>query len=257
MHYVESFDRNFGVEGRVAVITGAAQGIGRAIAELYAAKGASLVLVDLKSDVKEAAEATRAIGARTITITADLADSKSIGMIVDRSVGEFGKIDVLVNNAGIVLLEDAETLPADYWDKTMAINLRAPFFLAQAVGRHMIENGGGKIINMASQAGLVALDRHVAYCASKAAIISITKTLAAEWGEHNINVNSISPTVILTELGKKAWAGEAGDEFRTKIPVGRFGYPEEVAAVALFLASDASNLISGENVVIDGGYTAQ
>jgi NAD(P)-dependent dehydrogenase (short-subunit alcohol dehydrogenase family) len=97
----------------------------------------------------------------------------------------------------------------------------------------------------------------VAYCASKAAIISITRTLAAEWGEYNINVNSISPTVILTELGKKAWAGEVGDRFREKIPVGRFGYPEEVAAVALFLASDASNLISGENVVIDGGYTAQ
>lgn len=257
MQYVEGFDRNFGITGRVAVITGAAQGIGRAIAELYAAKGASLVLVDLKSDVEETARATRAIGAKAITITADLTDSESIGMIVGGSIGEFGKIDILVNNAGIALLEDAETLPAEYWDRTMAINLRAPFLLAQAVGRHMIETGGGKIINMASQAGLVALDKHVAYCASKAAIISITKTLAAEWGEYNINVNSISPTVILTELGKKAWAGEVGDQFRKKIPVGRFGYPEEVAAVALFLASDASNLINGENVVIDGGYTAQ
>ena len=257
MQYVEGFDRNFGVEGRVAVITGAAQGIGRAIAELYAAKGASLVLVDLKSDAEEAAEAVRATGAKALSITADLTDSEALGMIVGRSVDEFGKIDILVNNAGIALLEDAEILPVDYWDKTMAINLRAPFLLAQAVGRHMIESGGGKIINIASQAGLVALDKHVAYCASKAAIISMTKTLAAEWGEYNINVNSISPTVILTELGKKAWAGEVGDRFREKIPVGRFGYPEEVAAVALFLASDASNLISGENVVIDGGYTAQ
>jgi len=257
MQYVKGFDRNFGVEGRVAIVTGAAQGIGSAIAELYAAKGASLVLVDLKNEIEETARAVRAVGATAITITADLTDSKSIDMIVDGAVAEFGKIDILVNNAGIVLLEDAESLPADYWDKTMAINLRAPFLLAQAVGRHMIENGGGKIINMASQAGLVALDKHVAYCASKAGIISITRTLAAEWGEYNINVNCISPTVILTELGKKAWAGEVGDEFRKQIPVGRFGYPEEVAAVALFLASDASNLISGENVVIDGGYTAQ
>jgi len=257
MQYVEGFDRNFGIVGRVAIVTGAAQGIGRAIAELFAAKGASLVLVDLKSEIEETARVVRDIGAAAITITADLTDSKSIDMIVDRAVDEFGKIDILVNNAGIVLLEDAESLPAHYWDNTMAINLRAPFLLAQAVGRHMIENGGGKIINMASQAGLVALDKHVAYCASKAGIISITRTLAAEWGEYNINVNCISPTVILTELGKKAWAGEVGDEFRKKIPMGRFGYPEEVAAVALFLASDASNLISGENVVIDGGYTAQ
>jgi len=257
MQYVEGFDRNFGIVGRVAIVTGAAQGIGSAIAELFAAKGASLVLVDLKSEIEETARVVRDIGAAAITITADLTDSKSIDMIVDRAVDEFGKIDILVNNAGIVLLEDAESLPAHYWDNTMAINLRAPFLLAQAVGRHMIENGGGKIINMASQAGLVALDKHVAYCASKAGIISITRTLAAEWGEYNINVNCISPTVILTELGKKAWAGEVGDEFRKKIPVGRFGYPEEVAAVALFLASDASNLISGENVVIDGGYTAQ
>ena len=257
MQYVKDFDRDFGIEGRVAIITGAAQGIGRAIAELYAAKGAALVLVDLKSEVEDTARAVRGAGARAVALTADLTDSTSIGKIVERSVKEFGKIDILVNNAGVALLDDAEALPADYWDATMAINLRAPFFLAQAVGRHMIQAGGGKIINMASQAGLVALDRHVAYCASKAAVISMTKTLAVEWGEFNINVNSISPTVILTDLGKKAWAGAVGDEFRKKIPAGRFGYPEEVAAVALFLASDAANLISGENIVIDGGYTAQ
>ena len=257
MQYVKDFDRDFGIEGRVAIITGAAQGIGRAIAELYAAKGAALVLVDLKSEVEDTARAVRGAGARAVALTADLTELTSIGKIVERSVKEFGKIDILVNNAGVALLDDAETLPADYWDATMAINLRAPFFLAQAVGRHMIQAGGGKIINMASQAGLVALDRHVAYCASKAAVISMTKTLAVEWGEFNINVNSISPTVILTDLGKKAWAGAVGDEFRKKIPAGRFGYPEEVAAVALFLASDAANLISGENIVIDGGYTAQ
>jgi len=257
MQYVEGFDTNFGVSGRVALITGAAQGIGRAIAELFAAKGASLILVDVNSDVETAAKELRSGGSAVMSIIADLTDPAAINTIVERGVGEFSRIHILVNNAGVVFLDDAESLPVDYWDDTMAVNLRAPFLLAQAVGRHMIHSGGGKIINMASQAGLVALDRHVAYCASKAAIISMTKTLAYEWGEFNINVNCISPTVILTELGKKAWSGPVGDEFKKKIPVGRFGYPDEVAAVALFLASDAANLISGENIVIDGGYTAQ
>jgi NAD(P)-dependent dehydrogenase (short-subunit alcohol dehydrogenase family) len=138
----------------------------------------------------------------------------------------------------------------------MAVNLKAVFMLSQAVGKKMIASGnGGKIINMASQAGLVALDNHVAYCASKAAVISITKTLAMEWGQFNIKVNSISPTVILTELGKKAWAGEVGENMKKLIPAGRFGYPEEVAAAAVFLASEAADLITGENLVIDGGYT--
>jgi 2-deoxy-D-gluconate 3-dehydrogenase len=121
----------------------------------------------------------------------------------------------------------------------------------------MIKQRYGKIINIASKAGLVALPKHAAYMASKAGLIGVTKILALEWAGYNINVNAIAPTVILTELGKKAWAGEVGEAMKKKIPVGRFGYPEEVAAAALFLASDASNLITGETLVIDGGYTIQ
>ena len=140
----------------------------------------------------------------------------------------------------------------------MAVNLKAVYLLSQVVGRRMIARGeGGKIVNLASQAGLIALDRHLAYCASKAGVISLTKVLALEWGKHGINVNSISPTVVLTELGKKAWAGEVGEAMKKKIPFGRFAQPEEIAACALFLASGAADMVHGENLVIDGGYTVQ
>ena len=256
MKYMED-DSNFGLEGKVAVITGAVQGIGLAIAELFAQKGASLLLVDLQEDVKKTAKTIIQVKGEAIPLVMDLTSPDAADMVIDAAVTNFGRIDILINNAGIVILDEAENLSTDGWDKTMAVNLRAPFLLAQAAGKKMIADGGGKIINMASQAGIVALDRHVAYCTSKAGIISLTKTLAAEWGEYNINVNCISPTVILTELGKKAWGGEVGERMKEKIPVKRFGYPDEVAAVALFLASDASNLITGENIVIDGGYTIQ
>jgi NAD(P)-dependent dehydrogenase (short-subunit alcohol dehydrogenase family) len=129
--------------------------------------------------------------------------------------------------------------------------------MSQAVGRIMIGQKGGKIINMASQGGVIALDRHAAYNSSKGGVIVLTKVLACEWAEFNIQVNAISPTVILTELGKKAWAGETGEAMKKKIPAGRFGYPEEVAAAAVYLASDAANLVTGSNLVIDGGYSIQ
>lgn len=116
----------------------------------------------------------------------------------------------------------------------MELNLKGSFLMAQIIGREMIATGGGKIVNMASQASVIALDKHVAYCASKAAIVSMTQVLAMEWAPYNINVNAISPTVILTELGKKAWAGQVGEDMKKLIPAGRFGYPEEVAACALF-----------------------
>lgn len=251
----KGFDKNFTLNGKVAMVTGAAQGIGKAIAELYAEKGAKLILVDLSEAVMETREAIQASGATAMALVADLTKTSAVNDTVERGIAEFGRIDILANNAGVVFLDDAESLSEEEWDKTIAVNLKAVFMMAQAVGKEMIKAGSGKIINMASQAALVALDNHVAYCASKAGVVSVTKTLAFEWGQFNINVNSISPTVILTELGKKAWAGKAGEDMKELIPAGRFGYPEEVAAVALFLASDAANLITGENIVIDGGYT--
>lgn len=256
MEYM-GFDKNFSLNGKVALVTGAASGIGKAIVELFAEKGADIILVDKQEEVKAVAASLLKFGVKGLPLVGDITVKENIIKMIDESIKLFGKIDILVNCAGVALLEDAEILSEEYWDKTMLINLKAPFLLSQIVGREMIKRNSGKIINIASQAGVIALDKHVAYCSSKAAIIGMTKVLAVEWAEFNINVNAISPTVILTELGKKAWAGEVGEEMKKKIPVRRFGYPEEVAAAALYLASNASDLLTGTNLVIDGGYTIQ
>ena len=251
------YDKSFGLTDKVSLITGGAAGIGRAISTLFAEKGAKLVLADLNPAIAKIAQEICPDASRVETVTADLTSTADRERVVEAAIKRFGRIDILVNNAGIVLLDDALTLPEEYWDKTMAVNLRAPFFLAQRVAREMVKTGGGRIVNLASQAGVIALDKHVAYCAGKAAIISMTKVLALEWARYNIQTNAISPTVVLTELGRKAWAGEVGEAMKKKIPNGRFAYPEEIAACALFLASDAAAMINGENLVIDGGYTIQ
>jgi glycerol dehydrogenase len=250
-------DKSFSLQDKTALITGGAAGIGRAIAEIFGEKGAKLVLIDKSEAVNAVEKEFSKSGVETLGISTDVTVRENVESFVSKACDRFGTIDILVNNAGVVLLAPAEELSDQAWDATMSVNLRAPFIISQIVGRKMIAQKSGKIINLASQAGIVALDKHLAYCASKAAIISLTKVLAYEWGRYNINVNSISPTVVLTELGKKAWAGPVGDAFKEKIPVGRFAYPEEIAAAALFLASNAANMISGENLVIDGGYMIQ
>lgn len=251
------YDPEFKLVGKTALITGAAQGIGRSIAELFAEKGASLVLIDLHEELHVVARELIGRGAAVLALTGDLTQSGEIDRFVGEAIRRFGRIDVLINNAGVVLLDKAESLSEEWWDQTMAINLKAPFMLAQAAGREMIKHKAGAIVNIASQASVIALDRHAAYCASKAGLVGLTRVLAVEWAPYNITVNAISPTVVLTELGKKAWAGDVGEAMKRKIPVGRFGQPEEIAAAALYLASDAARMITGTNLMIDGGYTAQ
>ncbi len=255
MTYKENFSVNFSLSGKAAVVTGAASGIGQAIALMYAQKGARVVLVDLSQEVTAVEQSIAADGGQAVSVIADITKNESIQKILSVAKSTFGKIDILVNCAGVVFLDDAENLAEESWDKTININLKASFMLAQAFGNHMIQNKGGKIINMASQASVIALDKHVAYCASKAAIVSMTQVMAIEWAEFNINVNAISPTVVLTALGKKAWAGKVGEDMKKLIPAGRFAYPEEIAACAVYLASDAADMITGANIVIDGGYT--
>ncbi|EAG1286434.1 D-threitol dehydrogenase [Listeria monocytogenes] len=249
----KGFDKDFNITDKVAVVTGAASGIGKAMAELFSEKGAYVVLLDIKEDVKDVA--VKINPSRTLALQVDITKKENIEKVVAEIKKVYPKIDILANSAGVALLEKAEDLPEEYWDKTMELNLKGSFLMAQIIGREMIATGGGKIVNMASQASVIALDKHVAYCASKAAIVSMTQVLAMEWAPYNINVNAISPTVILTELGKKAWAGQVGEDMKKLIPAGRFGYPEEVAACTLFLVSDAASLITGENLIIDGGYT--
>jgi len=249
-----SFDAAFDLSGQVALITGGASGIGLAVAELFAAKGASLVLLDLSDQVAAVAER---LPGEHLGIACNVADRAQLEAAVAQAVKRFARIDMLVNNAGVALLDRADAVKESDWDKTMAINLKAPFFLAQAVAAVMKGQGGGRIVNLASQASVIALERHVAYCASKAALVSMTQVLAVEWAPLGITVNAVSPTVVETELGKKAWAGEVGEAMKKKIPAGRFAQPAEIAAAILYLVSAHAGMITGENLIIDGGYTIQ
>lgn len=247
-------DLNFPLTGKIALVTGGASGIGAAIASAFAAKGAKVAVLDINEDVARAK--AEALGGDARPFVCDVSDPASVNAAVWGVVAAFGGIDVAVNSAGVVFLAPAEELSLDYWDKTIAINLKGSFLVTQAVGRAMIAAGkGGKIINLASQAGTVAIEDHVAYCASKFGVIGMSKTFAAEWGKHGISVNTISPTIVLTELGKKAWSGEKGEAAKKRIPAGRFAYPEEIAAAAVFLSSAGADMINGADLLIDGGYT--
>jgi len=247
-------DLNFSLGGKVALVTGGASGIGSAIASAFAAKGAIVGVIDINEAVAQAKAAELGNGAKAFVC--DVSDPQSVDAVFASALGAFGHVDIVVNSAGVVMLAPAEELSLDAWDKTIAINLKGTFLVSQAAGRILIKAGkGGKIINMASQAGTVAIDQHAAYCASKFGVIGLSRTLAAEWGKHGITVNTISPTVVLTELGKKAWDGPRGEALKLRIPTGRFAFPQEIAAAAVFLASNGADMINGADLLVDGGYT--
>jgi NAD(P)-dependent dehydrogenase (short-subunit alcohol dehydrogenase family) len=248
-----SVDLDFRLDGKVALITGGASGIGAAIATAFATKGARIAVADLAES--GAIEAARTFATESRGYGCDVSDPDSVSRTVDAVVDAFGQIDILVNSAGIVMLAPAEELPLQAWESTINVNLKGTFLMCQSVGTRMLASGGGTIINMASQAATVALDQHVAYCASKFGVVGVSKVLAAEWGGRGVRVNTISPTVVLTELGHQAWDGPRGDAMKKLIPSGRFAYPNEIAAAAVFLASDAAAMINGADLLIDGGYT--
>lgn len=245
-------DFDFPISGKIAVITGAGSGIGAAVATAFASKGAQVVLLDLNA---QAVESMAASLENAKSWVCDVTDAASVENVISQVEADFGRIDILVNSAGIVDLAPAEELTQSAWQRTLDVNLTGSFNTCQAVGKRMIRQKSGKIVNLASQAGTVAIDGHVAYCASKFAIIGMSKTMALEWGPHGITVNTISPTVVLTELGRKAWEGPKGEALKKEIPTGRFAEPEEIAAAAVFLSSPASDMINGADLLVDGGFT--
>lgn len=248
-------DLSFSLEKKVAVVTGGASGIGAAIAKMLSEKGASVAILDLRElDSKSLFDA---FGDQAISLSVDVTNPNSVADAFGEVVQKFGTIDILVHSAGVVALDPAENVNENDWSKQIDVNLSGTFFVNQACGRIMLEQGWGKIINMASQAGSIALDQHAAYCASKWGVIGLSKVLASEWAPRGVTVNTISPTVVMTELGKKAWSGTKGDEMKKLIPTGRFAEPEEIAAAAVFLASNGSDMINGADLIIDGGYTIQ
>lgn len=247
-------DAEFRLDNKVAVITGAASGIGLAISKMFADKGANVCMVCLNDEeIKKASESLPC----AMTVQADISAPNLVSRAVEEIINRFGRIDVLINSAGVGDIEWAKDMSTQTWDKVISVNLSGTFYISQRVGQEMIRLGnGGKIVSIASQAGIVSIDKHVAYSASKAGIISMTRSLAYEWGQYGIQVNAISPTATETPLIIGYWdVGKVHDDAIANTPAGRFCKPEEVAAAAVFLASESSNMITGANLVIDGGYT--
>ena len=238
----------------IAVITGAASGIGYEVASYFAARGARVIGVDLSDAIVELMAALPGEG--HLGIKCDLTEPMAAQDVIAETTEFAGTPTILVNSAGVALLDKAVDVSPNRWQTTLDVNLSASFYMAQAAGKAMLEAGYGRIINLASQAGVIGLDEHAAYAASKAAIIGLTRVLSKEWAPSGVTVNAISPTVVETPLGKAAWAGEKGERARAEIPVGRFAQPGEIATLVGYLASADAAMVTGTNVLIDGGRTS-
>ncbi len=245
--------------GRCALVTGATKGIGLEACKVLADAGADIAAVGRdEKGLADVVAAVKKLGRRCVPISADLATVDGPKSAAAKALKEFGSIDILVNNAGVTTIKSIIDTPVEDWEWVNAVNLRAPFLLAQALAPNMIKQKMGKIINISSQSGVVALADHSAYGASKGGLNMLTKVMTIEWAKYNIQANTICPTVILTPMGEMVWGDPAkGDPMKAKIPAARFGKTVEVADLILFLASSASDLINGQDILIDGGFTAQ
>jgi NAD(P)-dependent dehydrogenase (short-subunit alcohol dehydrogenase family) len=250
----------FDLTGQVALVTGAARGLGRAIALSLAEAGADVAigLRTLGSDGGLAAE-IEAIGRRVLPVQLEVTDLAAGRAAIDRTVAELGRIDVLVNNAGGGIGDNAIDVREEDFDAVMALNTKAPFFLSQHAARYMRDHSGGAIVNIASQAGLVALPGEASYCISKAALVHMTRCHAVEWGEFGIRVNAVAPTFIETDGTAAALSDPVfrADTVERIAALHRIGVPSEVSAAVVFLASPAASLITGQTLAIDGGWTAR
>jgi 3-oxoacyl-[acyl-carrier protein] reductase len=246
-----------GLRNKVAIVTGAGQGIGRAIARSLAKSGARVVVADVTDKVFEVVNEVKSMGSEGLAVKCDVSNRGEVEDLMNKTLERFGRVDILVNNAGIYPSRQFLDMTEGDWDRVMNVNLKGVFYCTKAVLPKMIEQKYGKIINVSSVAGsVVGFPNLSHYSASKAGIVGFTRALALEVSRHGINVNAIAPGPIETP-GTKVLGEESYEQVRGAIPLGRWGLPEEVANLVLFLASEDSSFITGQCMVIDGGYTLQ
>lgn len=246
------------LNGRTAVVIGGTSGIGRAIAHGLAEAGADVVCTSRRAEqVESTAKEIEERGRRTLRVTSDVSDKASLQNLLDKCVAEFGKVDILVNSAGRTKRAPTVDFDETDWNDIIETNLTGTLRACQVFGKHFLENGYGRIVNIASLSTFVALFEVAAYAASKAAVASLTKSLAVEWAKHGVNVNAIAPGVFKTDLNRQLLEStDRGKEFQLRTPMGRFGMVEELAGAAVFLSSDAASFVTGEVLVVDGGFLA-
>ena len=243
------------LKDKVSIVTGGAQGIGKAVCLHMAQEGADVLVADLIGDMaEEVSKEIRDIGRRSMSFKLDVANAKSVDEMVQTSLDKFGRIDILANVAGIYKPGAIEDVSEEDWDRVIAVNLKGTFLCSQRVGREMIKQGGGAIVNFASVAGHTPQVGINAYSPSKAGVLLLTKLMAVEWAKYNIRVNAISPGPIKTRLTDKIYNTEEKRKARSQsIPLNRFGTPDEIAKGVVFLASDESSYVTAHSLAIDGG----
>lgn len=249
----------FSLDGSVAVVTGAAGGLGAAIAEALAGAGAYVVCADAAEEPNQAL-ALRLGADRAEAVTVDVCDEASVQALTERAEAHSGRIDVLVNCAGIGGRDAAATYDDDLWDRVIDVNLTGSFRMCRAIGRRMAaQSEGGSIVNIASILGEVGFAGSVGYQASKGGVVQMTRTLAVEWAPHGVRVNAVSPGHVGTQLVRRLWETEPElkDHFESRTPLGRLAEPSDMVGAVVFLASPASAMVTGQILAVDGGYTAQ